>query len=183
MGKNSMLKFAVPVMALLLCLIVYQYGYLQVRTELATIKESQEIKARTLEKYISLIAEKPSLEKTLTALKETAKANESKLIEGQTLSLAAANLQDAVKGIITGKGGTISSERVGKPEDLGKFKIINISLDAVLPDARALSDVLYSIETRTPYLVVKEVDTRIRNYKDPRDLMVKIDVSAITAGK
>jgi hypothetical protein len=88
-----------------------------------------------------------------------------------------------VKSSITGRGGTISSERVGKQEDLGKFKVISVSVDSVIPDSRALSEIIYSIETRTPYLVIKELDARIRNYRDPRDLMVKLDVKALTAGK
>jgi hypothetical protein len=147
------------------------------------IKETEEVKAKTLAKYIALISEKPELEKKLAALKEMRKTESSKFIEGQTFSLAAASLQDMVKNIVTGKGGTISSERVGKPDDLGKFKIINVSIDAVLPDPKALSDVLYSIESRTPYLVVKEIDIRNRNFKEPKELMVKLDVEALTTGK
>lgn len=183
MKKNRTLVLAVPLMIVLLGVFAYKYGYQQVQGDLATLKEEQQVKEKTLAKYMSLIAEKPGLEKKLAALKEERKMDDSKMIEGQTLSLAAATLQDVVKGIITGRGGTISSERVGKPEDLGKFKAINVSIDTVLPDARALSDILYSIETRTPYLVVKELDARIRNYRDPRDLMVKFDISALTAAK
>jgi len=167
-------------MAILLGLLIYQYGYLRIQSSISSIKDEQAIKTKTLEKYIALIAEKPELEKKLVSLKETKKADASKLIEGQTPSLAAATLQDMVKGFITGRGGTISSERVGKPEDLGKFKVINVSIDAVAPDSRALSDVLYSIETRTPYLIVKELDARVRDYRRPRELMIKLDVSAIT---
>lgn len=170
-------------MALLLGLVIYQYGYVLVRTEMGSIKDSEAIKIRTLEKYTALIAEKPQLEKKLASLKDTRAADDSKLIEGQTLSLAAASLQDGVRGIVMGRGGTISSERVGKPEDLGKFKIVSVSVDIVLPDPRALSDILYSIETRTPYLVVKEVDSRVRNYREPKELTVKLDVAALTAGK
>ncbi len=51
---------------------------------------------------------------------------------------------------------------VDKPEDLGGFKLITISIDSVLPDTRVLSEVLYAIETRTPYFVVKEVDVRVK---------------------
>ena len=69
-----------------------------------------------------------------------------------------------------------------KPEVLGKFKLISVSIDAVLPDAKALADVLYAIETQTPYLVVKEIDARIRNINDPRDLMVRLKISALTTG-
>lgn len=183
MKKNSRLFIAVPFIAILLGLVIYQYGFLRVQTEVASIKETQDIKTKTLGKYLALISEKPQLEKKLSALKEQRKADDSKIIEAQTPSLAAATLQETVKGIVTGRGGTISSERVGKPEDLGKFKVISISIDAVLPDARALADILYAIETRTPYLTVKELDTRIRNFTEQRELIVKLDVSALTAGK
>jgi len=58
-------------------------------------------------------------------------------------------------------------------------KVANMSVDATLPDTRALSDVLYGIETRTPYVIVREVDTRVRNFRDPRELVVKLRLSAL----
>lgn len=170
-------------MVILLVFVGYQYGYVAIHSELAGISEAQATKKKTLEKYISLIAEKPSLEKKLASLTAERKASSSKLIEGQTLSLTAASLQETVKAQISSHGGTISSERVGKPEDLGKFRVISVTIDSVVPDPRSLSDILYSIETRTPYLVVKEIDTRVRDFRNPRELMVKLDISALTAGK
>ncbi len=170
-------------MILLLGIFTYRYGYLRVKADMASALEDEAVKTRILEKYVALIAEKPALEKRIVSLKEERQADNAKLVEGLTPSLSAAALQETVKGIVTGRGGSISSERVGKPEDLGKFKIISISIDAVLPDPRALSDILYSIETRTPYLVVKELDTRVRNFRDPKDLMIKLDVAALTGGK
>jgi Type II secretion system (T2SS), protein M subtype b len=181
--SNRTLIITIPLMAVLLGFILYQYVYLKIQSDVASIKESQSIKTRTLEKYISLIAEKPDMEKKLASLKESRKADDVKMIEGQTLSLASAALQDMVKDIITRSGGTISSQRVGKPGDLGKFKVITISMDTILPDPRALRDILYGIETQTPYLTVKDLDARIRNYKDPRDLVVKLDVSAMTSSR
>lgn len=170
-------------MIILLIFVCYRYGYLKIRGEIDSIRESQAIKIKTIEKYVELIAMKPGLEKKLAALTEERKAEQSKLIEGQTLALAAATLQEMVKGIVVSRGGAISSERVGKPEDLGKFKTITVTIDAVVPDSRALSDILYSIETRTPSLIIKELDTRVRDFRNPRELMVKMDVSALTVGK
>lgn len=181
--KSKTLIVSIPLMIILTGLLIYQYGYLRIQSEIASIKEEQAIKTRTLEKYTNLISEKPYLEERLSSLRETRKAEDSKLIEGQTPSLVAAQLQEIVKGTITGREGTISSERVGKPDDLGRFKVISVSVDAVIPDSRALSEILYSIETRTPYLIVKELDARVRNYRDPRELMVKLDISAITGGR
>lgn len=183
MKRSKTLIITIPLMVILLGLVMYQFIYLRTQANVALIKEGQSVKTKTLEKYITLISEKPQLEKKLVSLKEARKADDSKLIEGQTPSLAAAALQDIVKNTVTGSGGTISSERVGKPETLGKFNVISVSIDTVLPDSRALSDILYSLETRTPYLIVKEIDIRIRDYRNPRELMVKLDVSAITGSR
>ena len=183
MRSNKTLFFAVPLMIILVFLFVYQYGYLGIRAETASVKEEQDIKVKLLQKYMTLIAEKPLIEKQIISLKAERKSDDSKLIEGQTPSLAAATLQEIIKGIIVEKKGTISSERVGKPEDLGKFKVITVSIDATLPDTAALSEILYSIETRTPYLIVNELDTRVRNLRGLKDLMVKMDISALTGGK
>ena len=183
MTKSRTLVIAMPLMVVLAGVLLYQYVYLSIKTEVSSIKESQSMKTRTLEKYMAFIAEKPDLEKQLASLKEERKAEDSKLIEGQTVSLAAASLQDIAKDTVTRSGGSISSERIVKPEDLGKFKVISVSIDTVLPDTRVLRDVLYSLETRTPYLAIKDVDVRVRNYRDPREQTVKLDISALTASR
>ncbi len=183
MKQSRTLAISIPLMIVLLGLLFYQYVYLNIQTKVAGIKESQAIKTETLEKYISLISEKPQLEKELASLKEERKAEDLKLIEGQTLTLAGASLQDAVKDIVTRSGGTIASERVSKTEDLGRFKVISVSLDSMMPDTRSLRDTLYAIETRTPYLIVKDIDIRVRNYRDPREEVVKLDVAALAASK
>lgn len=220
MRRSSTLKAAVPVMGILLLMVLYQQVYLGSRDEVRALREQQAAGTATLKKYLAVIAEKPELEKKIAELKERVKANNAKLIEGEPASLASANLQETVKGIVTGRGGTISSERILKPEEavkpvaagnvvspdgprknplksralatakkstredpLSRFKVIGISMDAAIPDPGALSDVLYSIETRTPTLVVKELDARVKNFKSPRELMIKIDVAGLYGGK
>jgi general secretion pathway protein M len=183
MKKSKTLVIAIPLMVILSGILLYQYVYVGIQTEVASIKESQSIKTTTLEKYMALIAKKPELEKELASLKDERKAEDSKLIEGQTISLASATLQDMVKDAVTRSGGTISSERIAKSEDFGKFKTIGVSIDIALPDTRGLRDILYALETQTPYLTIKDVDIRVRNYRDPREQIVKLDVSALTASR
>jgi len=208
-------------MLILLGLVLYEYVYLNVRSELTALKDQQDVKMKTLKRSIALIEQKPELEKQLAALREEAKAQNVKMIDGEPISIAAANLQGMVKGVITGRSGTVSSERIGKPEELdksaqaetpgavekgqpaartkpsgikkpaqagkeaegGRLKVITVILDATLPDAAALSDLLYSLETRTPYLALRELDVRVKNFKDPRELMLRLDVSGIYGGK
>ncbi len=181
--RNRLARLAAPLIIILLALVVYEYGYETVHGEMASLKEMQVAKTKTLQKSIAIIAEKPVLESRLAALKEKRKADDSKIIDAQTPVLAAAVLLDTTKSIITGRGGSITSERVEKPDDLGKFKVVNVSLDMTLPDTRALNDIIYNMETRTPYVIIKELDVRVRNFKEPRDLMTRLRVAALTGGK
>lgn len=212
--KNKKLMIAVPVLVILIGLVIYQYVYLNIQDSLAAIKEEQDMKAKTLQKYLAVIAEGPDLQKELVTLKEQRKTESVKLIQGDTFSLAAAALQEMTKGIITSRGGVISSERVGKEEDLApapagqpkedpkglkgekgpkrgkekvekkkRFKIINVIFDFTAPEAGALRDIIFFIETKTPSLVIKELDCRVRNFKEPKELMVKLEVSALYGGK
>jgi hypothetical protein len=183
MNKKRSLLVALPLLILLAALAFYEYVYLQIKADVASVREAQTAKATSLQKYLAFVAKKPELETRLIELRETVKADESKLLSGDTLSLAAASLQTTVKGMITSRSGTISSERVEKPEDLGKFKVVSVSIDGIVPDPRALSDALYAMETQTPYLAVRELDVRVRNFREPRELMIRLKVSGITRGK
>ncbi|MEJ2697489.1 MAG: hypothetical protein P8013_12680 [Candidatus Sulfobium sp.] len=96
MKKSRTLFITIPLMAVLLGVFAYKYGFMQVRSDLASLREEQSVKEKLLGKYVALISEKPDLEKEIKVLTEERKADDSKLIEGQTPSLAAASLQDIV---------------------------------------------------------------------------------------
>lgn len=178
--KSRLLAIAIPVMILLLSGVIYEYGILNIYDEVAAMREMQMFKIRTLQKYTDAIAQKANLEKKIIALRESRKNEDTKIITAQTPAIAAANLQNTIKGIIVSRGATINSDRVEKPEELGMFKVINIVTDVLFPDIKTLTDTLYAIETQIPYLVVKELDVRVRNYTAPKELIVKLKVAAIT---
>lgn len=182
MKRSKLLIWAIPFIVILAGYAVYEYGISSVYRRADEISEQRASKIKMLEKYTALIARKPLLEKQIVELRQARKNEDGKMMAAQTIAIASANLQNSVKGIITGRGGVINSERMEKTDEEGKFKIISVSVDAVFPDIRALSDTLLAIETQTPYLVVKEVDVRVRNYTDPKDLLVKLKVAAL-AGK
>jgi len=182
MRKSKLLIISIPIIIILAGLMVYEYGIVNVYRQAEEMKDQHAAKMKMLEKYSALLAQKPLLEKQIDELKQARKNEEAKMMAAQTIAVASANLQNAVKGIITGRNGVINSERVERPEEVRKFKMISVTVDAVFPDIRALSDTLVAIETQTPYLVVKEVDVRVRNYNNPRELIVKLKVAAL-AGK
>lgn len=181
--KSKILVIAVPFTLILLGLVIYEYGFSRIREEKNSIEETKTFKIKSLRKYTAMVAQKPLLEKKLARLKEIREADNRKIVEGQTIALAAASLQNVVKGIITARGGSIYSERVEKPGDYNNFKTISITIDMSMPDTRALGDTLYDLESQTPYLVMKEIDTRVKNYREPKELLVKLKLSAITAAK
>jgi len=181
--RKRLILFAVPVILVLAGLVVYQYGYLRVIDELDAMEQAESVKAKTLARYMHLIDRKAQFETRLKELRETRSAENAKLIEGQTPTVAAATLQNKIKGLIAGKGGSILSDRVEKPEEQGAFKLISITVESTIPGIKALSELLYAIETQVPYLVVREMDARVLNPRDPRDLSVRLKVSALTGGK
>jgi len=183
MKKNKPLTIAIPLL-LILFLIAAEYGYSKIQSKMASIKERQAGKTQLVEKYISLISDKPALAKRFASLKEERSALNAKLIEGSTPSIAAAALQEKIKGIVAENGGRISSERIEKTEDLDAFSIISVSINAVLPDSGALNNILYSVETHTPSLFVKELDVTVKNPRKPTgDITVNLVVSAATSKK
>ena len=181
--KSKILVIALPFTLILLGLVIYEYGFSRIREEKASIEEMKTFKTKSLKKHMAMVAQKPQLEKKLVRLKEIREADNRKIVDGQTIALAAASLQNVVKGIITARGGTIYSERVEKPGDYTNFKMISITIDMSMPDTRALGDTLYDLETQTPFLIMKEFDTRVKNYRDPKELQVKLRLSAITAAR
>jgi hypothetical protein len=181
--KSKFLIIAIPLAMILFGLTVYEYGYLGVESQIAATKEASYEKKKILRKYLTLIAAKPRIEKQFAALQEMRVAENKKLVEGQTPSIAAGTLQDIAKDVLTARGGTISSERIEKPEDLGRYKIITVAVDVVLPDIHSLSDVLFALEMQTPTLVVRELDATIRNFQTPKELMIRLKLSALTGGR
>jgi hypothetical protein len=177
--KSKLLILSIPVIIILAGFMVYEYGIVNIYRQADELREQHDTKMKMLKKYHALLAQKPLLEKQIAELKQARKNEDARMMAAQTIAIASANLQNAVKGIIAGRNGVINSERVEKTEETGKFKVISVTVDAVFPDIRALSDTLVTIETQTPYLVVKEVDVRVRNYSDPRDLIVKLKVAAL----
>jgi hypothetical protein len=181
--KSKLRVFTALLIICLLAFLFYEYGFLGIQSELESLQESRAAKTRTLEKYMALIGQKPQLEKELAALREVRQQEEGKIIQGKSSSLAAAQLEQIIKGVIGGRGGQITTERTEPLEDYGGFKIVTVSIDVVFPDARVMTDSLLSLETQTPYLVIRELDARVRNFKEPREIMAKLKISTLAAGK
>ena len=102
--NNRYYTIALPIIIVLAILVAYQYGYLAVKAEMTSLKEREVTRMGTLQRYVNLIADRPSIEKRLEALREKRTTEMTQIIDAQTMSIAAAALQDVVKTSITTRG-------------------------------------------------------------------------------
>ena len=157
-GKSgsSFLLLALPLITVLAGGVIYRYGYMGIQSQASEIREAQAQKMNTLRRQIALISKRGYLEREQRTLAEERIAEEKRFIDGATVTLAQSSLQQLVKGIIVGKGGAVSAENIGKPQDTGEVTIISETLDSTYPDIKAFLDAICALETETPYMSVGE---------------------------
>src|SRR5512133_235726 len=105
--KNKLLIGSIPAIVMMTLLVLYEYGISDIYRKADELKEQYGIKMKIHEKYTGLIARKPLLESRIAELKQARKNEENKLIMSPTTAIASANLQNSLKGVITGRGGVI----------------------------------------------------------------------------
>jgi hypothetical protein len=136
-----------------------------------------------LVRYRRVAAQAPELRGALEAVK-TRDARRFYL-RNTAPNLAAAELQEMVKGAIENNGGRITTSQSTAPRDDGRFKQIgaNVQFFASTP---ALQKILAVLETQQPYLVVENIAVRplnaFRGFKpgpgQEPELNLQLDVSA-----
>jgi len=180
MFKNKRLFIGIIIVIILTIMVAYQYGYLSIKESIGLIKEEKEMKLKKLLKYKKILQNSKELENELIKLNKILKDEEVKLIPGKTYALACAKLQDNIKKLIKEGGGSVRSERMEKTSDYEGYKVITVSVDAEVSNIEALSNILYSIEASTPYMVIKELNIRVRNYRRPDRLIVRLKVAGLS---
>ncbi|MDA8087817.1 MAG: type II secretion system protein GspM [Nitrospiraceae bacterium] len=179
MRNTGLMKILAPAAVILAATVFYQDVYMKGADSLSDLKDRQAAAARTLGKYGRLISQAPLLEKRLATMRESRDAAEADLFGGQSLSIAGAALQETVKTIISGSGGVVSSEKIGRAKPMGKFMVITASFEMTLPDTNALTNVLYQLETHKPVLVVKELSVQCVDIRAPKALAAGLTVMAL----
>ncbi len=180
MKGNKRLYLGIALVIVLAMATGYQYGYGTFRSRLASLKETRQMSERTLTKYRKVLSGKERIERQLRQLKKALKDEELKLLSGETPALASASLQSIVKQIISSEGATVRSERVERTEEIDGFREVSVSIDLSVNSIATLSNIIYNIESRTPYMVIKEMSIRVRNYRRPGVLTVRLRISGLS---
>lgn len=161
-----MLDGVSPLLRKLLALTILVFGAYAVWTgiarpvmsDLETYTQDTKRDRVFLSRYLGHAAAKPALEETLAELGKSSSAPRGYL-KTQNPALAAAVIQDRLKRIIARSRGVLKSAQVLAPKDEGIAR--KIAVDAMIEaDINHLKNILYDIETNTPYLFVDEFQIR-----------------------
>jgi general secretion pathway protein M len=133
--------------------------------------------------YEALAEARPQVQAELQAMQQR-NAAMSGLVEGSSAALAAAVVQSDVKVIVERNGGTVLSSQNMPSSLTDNFEKIEIQYDLTLPPGN-LKNVIYQLETHTPYLFLDSVNMRMpENWgvQDPNAPVPAMEVQLVVRG-
>lgn len=135
-----------------------------------------------IERYLRIAKVRAPLEKQLAALKRRGPSTGGYL-EGASDTLAAAKLQNRVKGVVDASGGEIKSSQILPPRDDGSHRAINIRVQ-LSADIVSLQAIFHALESENTLLFLDNIDVRRKRARRRRNksaddarLTVRFDVS------
>lgn len=87
------------------------------------------------------------------------RAQEPGAMDAPSPAVAGATLQTLARRLVEASGGSLRSMQALPPEQEGDLQKIAVRIDASVPGNRLL-DLLYQIETTTPYLLAESIELR-----------------------
>jgi general secretion pathway protein M len=149
------------------------------RLNAVTIHQSKAL----IERYRRIAMVRRPLETQLATLKRRGPSTGGYL-EGASDTLAAAKLQNRVKGVVANSGGEIKSSQILPPSDDANHHAINIRVQ-LSADIASLQAIFHALESENAFLFLDNVDVRRqrarrRRKNKPADdgrLTVRFDVS------
>jgi general secretion pathway protein M len=156
-GRGWLLVAALGVAVLVLGTVV------TAATELFSQQQDELSQARDdSASYRSLIAARPYLEKEYGALARQ-EATASSLLRGDSVALAAAQMQSLVKALVERHGGQLRSAQLLSGSPANGLEKVEVQYEFSIP-LGALKGVTYQLETNSPYLFLDEVEIRPESY-------------------
>jgi hypothetical protein len=143
-----------------LVIFIAKYGmvtpYIERR---AWVTQQLESQPQLLAKNIRYLGRKEGMLAELEAAREQIKAEEPKLLTGDTASVSASDLQETVQGMAAREGTQVITTRVLNPEPAGSFSKIAIQLE-IGGQIQQLASLIRGIESSPKLLVIDEINVR-----------------------
>jgi ACT domain-containing protein len=123
------------------------------------VKQQLENQPQLLTKNLRYLGQKEMMLAGLEAAREQIKAQEPKLLTGDTPSVSASDLQETVQAMAAREGTQVITTRVISPEPAGSFSKIGIQLE-IGGQIQQLASLIRGIETAPKLLVIDEINVR-----------------------
>ena len=123
------------------------------------VKSQLELQPQLLTKNLRFIDRKVEIESGLEKARAELKGLESELLSGDTSSVSASSIQEAVQVLADKEGIQIITTRVLNPEVMGSFTKIPIQLE-LSGQIDQLANFIKAIESTKSLLIVSELDAR-----------------------
>jgi ACT domain-containing protein len=123
------------------------------------VKTQLEVEPQRLEKNLRYLARKEEMAAALESARSDIKERQDRLLTGDTPSVSASDLQDAVQALAAKEGTQVITTRVLNPEPNGSFSKISIQMEIGAHIDQA-ANLIRSIETSPKLLIVDEVNVR-----------------------
>jgi len=106
-----------------------------------------------IDRYAQLGRQQSQLQRQIKRLKQQSKNNKRQFVEGAAPALAAAALQQRLRDLMERNGGRLISTQTLNVKDNEAFPMVSVKAHISAP-IEAIRDLLYSLETGQPHLVV-----------------------------
>ncbi|MGH7854801.1 MAG: type II secretion system protein GspM [Candidatus Binatia bacterium] len=123
------------------------------------VKQQLENQPQLLTKNLRYLGQKETMLAGLEAAREQIKAQEPKLLTGDTPSVSASDLQETVQALAAREGTQVITTRVLNPEPAGSFSKIGIQLE-IGAQIQQLASLIRGIETSPKLLMIDEINVR-----------------------
>jgi len=123
------------------------------------VKNQLESQPQLLQKNLRYLGRKEALLASLEAARGQIKAQEPKLLTGDTASVSASDLQETIQAMATREGTQVITTRVLNPEPAGSFSKIGIQME-IGGQIQQIANLIRGIENAPKLLVIDEVNVR-----------------------
>ena len=154
--EKGLVAVAAAVLVLIVLRLLVVIPYLERRD---WVKTQLDLEPQRLEKNLRFLARRGEMIAALEAARKELREREPKLLTGDTASVSASDLQDAVQALAAKEGTQVITTRVLNPEPEGSFSKISIQMEIGAQIDQA-ANLVRSIETSPKLLVVDEINVR-----------------------
>ena len=123
------------------------------------VKQQLEIQPQLLTKNLRYLGQKETMLAGLESARGQIKAQDPKLLTGDTPSVSASDLQETVQAMAAREGTQVITTRVLNPEPSGSFSKIGIQLE-IGGQIQQLANFIRGIETSPKLLMIDEINVR-----------------------